>query len=128
MTKAASSLDSRTKSRIRILIPVNLTVDGKTFRGELGNLSEGGAQIRGSFPVNSGSALKIEFLLSVLVTPGGAPLDVHLLAENAPPRFEVLASVRWVKDEAIGIQFEKLKRAHRKLIDELTDALRGLSP
>ncbi len=94
-----------------VFIPVYIHVDGlkSPLKGEVEDLSEGGAYVRCSHKVSPGLTFKLEFLLSSMRSHHGFVFEMDRLDSSAPARTSVTAEVRWNDNRGIGFGIRFLK-------------------
>jgi hypothetical protein len=99
--------NKRLHERLEIALPVILSFQGRDIRTTTRNLSAGGMLIDGGTDLPFGANVRLRCTLP------GQELDV-------------VCTVRWIKDGAIGVQFGSLRAketwALHQLIKQLSDA------
>jgi len=93
--------NNRQHERLPIVLPVVLVHEGREIPAESRNLSAGGMNVFGGTEIPFGAAVRVRATL-----PGGQELDVP-------------ATVRWIRDGAIGVQFGSLRAKETWAIHQL---------
>ncbi len=103
--------NNRQHERIEIAIPVILVHEGREIAAESRNLSAGGMLIDGGTEIPFGAVVQLKASLP----PNGLPIDLP-------------ATVRWIRDGTIGVQFGSLRAKETWAIHQLVKMLAGTKP
>jgi type IV pilus assembly protein PilZ len=93
----------RLHERHELCLPVVVLHDGAAYTGQTQNVSLGGMLI-------TGDAGRVPF---------GAEVRVRVEASRPAIESEIEATVRWVKDGAIGVQFGSLRAKEQWALNQL---------
>jgi PilZ domain len=91
-----NNAEKRKHARIPVRLPIQVSVRGQNYEAEITDISEGGAFVHGTIPVQIGGEVKIQIF-------GNPPIEVQ-------ERFQtgVQSIVRWVRGctpTGFGVQF-----------------------
>lgn len=116
--------NSRKSERIDIRIPVKITLDGQTVKGELQDFSEGGAFVSCPIPGNHGAVVKIEFDLKgeFLLTNQRTSWDSLRSGSSLPDTLTIEGLIQWElprPSKGFGIMFGKMDRKTAKAVAEI---------
>jgi c-di-GMP-binding flagellar brake protein YcgR len=100
--------NKRQHERLEIAVRVTLSYQGRQITTQTKNVSAGGMLIEGGIEFPYGTVIRVKGLLPV--PPSGQEIDAD-------------ATVRWVRDGAIGVQFVSLRAKETWAIHQLLKAL-----
>lgn len=116
--------NSRKSERIEVRIPVKITLDGQTVKGELQDFSEGGAFVSCPVHGNHGAVVKIEFDLKgeFLLTGQRKSWDQFRPGTSLPETLSIEGLIQWElprPSKGFGIKFGKMDRKTAKAVAEI---------
>jgi hypothetical protein len=114
----------RKSERIDLRIPVQITLDGQTVKGELQDFSQGGAFVSCPVHGNHGAVVKIEFDLKgeFLLTSQRVSWDQLRAGTSLPDAITVEGLIQWElprPSKGFGIMFGKMDRKTAKAVAEI---------
>lgn len=111
----------RKYDRVTVFIPIRIFKNGKEAgKGEVEDLSIGGAYIRTAVPVKMGDNVEIEFQFAAMKSVLGTVVEVNEIDEKAPIRAVQKAQIRWDRAGGFGVQFGELSPELSRLLKRLT--------
>lgn len=125
--KADVHVVRREHDRMAILIPVFIRrADGTTDRGEVEDISEGGARIRLKNPIPANEAIQLEFRLAGMKAVSGRIIEVDEIDPSAPLRTRESAEVRWNQHQVLGVKFNGISPETLKLVKKMMKVMGGM--
>jgi c-di-GMP-binding flagellar brake protein YcgR len=111
----------RKHTRVTVFIPVNIIVNGvRVGKGEVEDISLGGAYVRTTVRVRLGDRVEIEFQFAGMKTVLGTVVEVNEIDASAPVRLTQTALVRWDRNgTGFGIQFASISIEMARLLKKL---------
>lgn len=103
--------NNRQHERLEIALPVVIVHEGREIAAQSKNLSSGGMLVEASADVPFGASVR----LVATLPPNSHPVDV-------------VATVRWIRDGAIGLQFGSLRAKDAWAINQLVKLLAEAKP
>lgn len=114
--------NQRAAPRVAAFIPVTVHFDdGSSVKGEIEDISLGGAFIRCPRPLKKGQRIKLEIHFSALKSNfNGSIVEVDEIADNGVINTTEPAEVRWDKNgHSFGIKFVSLSWSTRRFVGRL---------
>lgn len=116
--------NSRKSERIDLRIPVKITLDGQTVKGELQDFSQGGAFVSCPVHGNHGAVVKIEFDLKgeFLLTNQRVSWEQLRAGTSLPDTLTIEGLIQWElprPSKGFGIMFGKMDRKTAKAVTEI---------
>ncbi len=112
---------TRAHSRVTAFIPVMIHTDtGGVIKGEIEDISVGGALIRVVGDLAIGQSIKIELRFAGLKSSLGYVIDPDVIEDEGLIRAEEMAEVRWQRDGIyVGVSFANLSRRTKNFLSHL---------
>jgi hypothetical protein len=116
--------NSRKSERIDLRIPVKITLDGQTVKGELQDFSEGGAFVSCPVHGNHSALVKVEFELKgeFLLTGQRMTWDQIRAGTSLPDTLTIEGLIQWKlpqPSKGFGVMFGKMDRKTAKAVAEI---------
>lgn len=117
--------NSRKSERIEVRIPVKISLDGQTVKGELQDFSQGGAFVSCPVHGNHGALVKIEFSLQgeFLLTGQRVNWEQFHAGTSLPDSLIIEGLIQWElprPSKGFGIMFGKMDRKTAKAVAEIS--------
>ena len=108
----------RKNPRITAFIPVLVHIKGKkVVKGEVEDLSEGGAYVRCIHPLQKGEIIALEFLFAGMKSGSGVLIELDQLDDKAPIRSIESVEIRWARPGVgFGVQFVNARPETKRVI------------
>ena len=113
--------NSRSHNRVTAFLPVTIATDrGTVLKGEIEDLSLGGASIRCVHTFSPGEKITVDLHFAGLKSKMGSIVEVDEIDDEGLIRASEMAEVRWQKGSAqVGIKFVSLKPETKKFLTRL---------
>lgn len=117
----AKKLSNRAHNRVTAFLPVTIATDrGTVLRGEIEDISLGGASIRCVHEFSPGEKITVDLHFAGLKSALGSIVEIDEIEDEGLIRASEMAEVRWQKGSAqIGIRFTGLKPETKKFLARL---------
>jgi c-di-GMP-binding flagellar brake protein YcgR len=111
----------RAHNRVTAFLPVTIATDrGVVLRGEIEDISTGGASIRCVHEFSQGEKITVDLHFAGLKTAIGSMVEIDEIDDEGLIRATEIAEVRWQKGSAqIGVRFTNLKLETKKFLSRL---------
>jgi hypothetical protein len=116
--------NNRKSERIDLRIPVKITLDGQTIKGELQDFSEGGSFVSCTVYGKPGAPVRIEFELKgdFILTSQKTSWDLLRAGTPLPDSLAIDGLIKWElprPSKGFGVMFGKLDRKTAKVVAAL---------
>jgi c-di-GMP-binding flagellar brake protein YcgR len=111
----------RNHNRVTAFIPVTVKIDsGQSIRGEIEDISLGGASIRCPHGLEPGQTVKLELHFAGLKSVFGEIIEVDEIDDMGLIRADEVAEVRWQKNGTqLGVKFVSLSSETKRFLKRL---------
>ena len=112
---------NRSHNRVTAFLPVTIATDrGTVLRGEIEDISLGGASIRVVHEFAPGEKLTIDLHFAGLKSAFGSIVEIDEIDDEGLIRASEMAEVRWQKGSSqIGVKFTGLKPETKRFLAKL---------